>query len=296
MHYEIYVDSLFFINFIMNLYLLILVDRSCLCTATPKRLAAGAAVGAACFLLPFVGIFPMAFRLAAGVIAGTAGMLYIAFPIRNLKMFLKLLERLMLYSFGLGGTMLFLIKKLPFAKEDITGVLGLLGMGGLGFLLFRSMKSGSRSRDGICTATLYRNGEQMTVSALIDSGNSLIEPVSGKPVCVVEREVYDRLWKDEADLFRAIPYHSIGKKRGILRGFLLPKLQLEVDGVEKTFADVYIAVSEGEISGVEGAGAKSVKIIINPALFAEMKRGAAKKRQNERKYDSESDFTRQDTV
>ena len=28
MHYELYVDSLFFLNFIMNLYLLILVNRS----------------------------------------------------------------------------------------------------------------------------------------------------------------------------------------------------------------------------------------------------------------------------
>ncbi len=39
MHYELYVDSLFFMNFIMNLYLLILVDRSILRTAPLWRLA-----------------------------------------------------------------------------------------------------------------------------------------------------------------------------------------------------------------------------------------------------------------
>ena len=48
MHYELYVDSLFLLNFIMNLYLLILVDNSTLRTATAGRLAAGAAVGALC--------------------------------------------------------------------------------------------------------------------------------------------------------------------------------------------------------------------------------------------------------
>ena len=34
MRYELYVDSLFLINFVMNLYLLILVNRSSLRTAT----------------------------------------------------------------------------------------------------------------------------------------------------------------------------------------------------------------------------------------------------------------------
>mgnify|MGYP002508175974 CR=1 FL=1 len=47
----LYVDSLFFLNFIMNLYLLILVNRSTFRTATPGRIAAGAALGAAGFLL-----------------------------------------------------------------------------------------------------------------------------------------------------------------------------------------------------------------------------------------------------
>ncbi len=41
MHYELYVDSLFFLNFIMNLYLLILVNRSTFRTATPGRIASG---------------------------------------------------------------------------------------------------------------------------------------------------------------------------------------------------------------------------------------------------------------
>ena len=38
MHYELYVDSLFLINFTMNLYLLMLVDYSTLSSAVPWRL------------------------------------------------------------------------------------------------------------------------------------------------------------------------------------------------------------------------------------------------------------------
>lgn len=291
MHYELYVDSLFFINFIMNLYLLILVDRSTLRTATPGRLAAGAAVGAACFLLPFAGGGPVPLKLGAGLAAGTVGMLCVTFPVKNLRMFLRLLERLALYSFGLGGLMLFLIKSLPFAREEITGVLGLAGAGGLAFLAFCRLPFGAKGKNGLCRATLCCGGTQMSVNALIDSGNGLAEPISGKPVCVVGKEVFGQLMGDADMPFRAIPYHSIGRKRGIMKGYLLPELRLEVDGLERKFVQVYVAVSENEISGAEDAGAESVKMIINPRLFSEGGKGAAKKRQNERQNDSESDIT-----
>ena len=54
MHYELYFDSLFLLNFGMNLLLLILVDHSTCHTATWYRLTAGAAIGAVCYLLPFL--------------------------------------------------------------------------------------------------------------------------------------------------------------------------------------------------------------------------------------------------
>ncbi len=296
MHYEVYVDSLFFLNFIMNLYLLILVDQSMLRTATPGRLAAGAAVGAVSFLLPFMGAGPAVLRLALGGLAGCVGMLCITFSVRSLRMFLRLLERLVLYSFGMGGAMLFLIRSAGNAGKTVVSVLGVLGMGGLFFLLFLRFRYGLKTKDSLCRATLVQGGEQVTVNALIDSGNSLIEPISGKPVCVVGQEVFDRLWKDEACGFRAVPYHSIGKKRGILPGYLLSQLWLEADGMKLSFRDVYIAVSSEEISGRESAGAESVKMIINPMLFAQSQKGRPKKRQNERRNDSESNDTGQDAV
>ncbi len=296
MHYEVYVDSLFFLNFIMNLYLLILVDQSMLRTATPGRLAAGAAVGAVSFLLPFMGAGPAVLRLALGGLAGCVGMLCITFSVRSLRMFLRLLERLVLYSFGMGGAMLFLIRSAGNAGKTVVSVLGVLGMGGLFFLLFLRFRYGLKTKDSLCRATLVQSGEQVTVNALIDSGNSLIEPISGKPVCVVGQEVFDMLWKEEACGFRAVPYHSIGKKRGILPGYLLSQLWLEADGMKLSFRDVYIAVSSEEISGRESAGAESVKMIINPMLFAQSQKGRPKKRQNERRNDSESNDTGQDAV
>lgn len=283
MRYELYVDSLFLLNFIMNLYLLLLVDRSTLRIAAFGRLAAGAAVGAACFLLPFWGSGHWIVKLLPAMAAGTAGMLCITFPVRSLRMFLKLLERLLLYSFGMGGVMLFLVRLLPGVRAFLLGVPGLLGMGLLAYLLFRRFRRDDMYQgDSLCEAVLWKDGRRMCVTALVDSGNSLIEPISGKPVCIIGKAVYDRLWTGEEDNFRVIPYHSIGKKRGILPGYLLSGLSLVVDGMEHRFADVYVAVSSEEISGTDSSGAKTVNMIINPRLFTQPKKGAPHRRQNER--------------
>ena len=75
MHYELYLDSLFFLNFIMNLYLLMLVDKTAYGMAGRGRQLAGAAVGAACFLVPFLMTAPASVKLFLGVAAGTAWML-----------------------------------------------------------------------------------------------------------------------------------------------------------------------------------------------------------------------------
>lgn len=266
MHYELYVDSLFIINFVMNLYLLILVDRSTIRTASPGRLAAGAAVGAAGYLLPFFWTASGILKLVAGICVGTAGMLCVTFPVRSLRMFLKLLERLLLYSFGMGGILLFLIRSLKPAREVLTGALGILGAGGIAFLILRRFRFGLKTKD-LCTATLCRNGIRVKAVGLMDSGNSLMEPISGKPVCVVGKSLFERLWGEDTGGFRVIPYHSIGKKRGIMRGYLLPELELDTEGMRLKFKDVYIAVSDEEVSRTDGAEVESVEIIINPGLF-----------------------------
>lgn len=296
MHYELYVDSLMLMNFGMNLYLLLLVNRSTFRTAVPWRILLGAVFGSACFLLLFCVSVPFVCRLLFGGLAGSVGMLFIAFPVRNLRMFLKLMERLFLYAFGLGGFLLFLIRLFPDLRRYLTGVWGILGAGGIAFLFLGRFLLGQGEKNTICKATLCRKGASMTVTSLIDSGNSLVEPISGKPVSVVEERVLRGLWKDSVQGFRAIPYHSIGKKHGIMEGYLLPELWLEIDGVKREFRDVYIAVSPEGIHPSESASAESVKMIVNPMLLAGSGKGKPRKRQNERIYDSESGNTGKNAV
>ena len=84
MHYELYLDSLFLLNFGMNLLLLCLVDHSMGHTATWYRLLAGAGVGAVWYLFPFLWKGTAAGKLLLCFLPGTILMLYVTFHIRSL--------------------------------------------------------------------------------------------------------------------------------------------------------------------------------------------------------------------
>lgn len=294
MRYELYADSLLLLNFVMNLYLLILVDRSTLRTATGRRLLLGAAFGAVCYFLPFLWDAPLFVKLSAGFGAGTAGMLFLAFPVKGFRMFLKLLKYLTLYSVGMGGGMMLLLRVMRILGISTEGILVLMGAGGVLFLFLRHFSRENRQEDCICRATLVCGGSKMTVNALIDSGNSLVEPISGKPVSVVDEKVFRGLWHNESPGYRAIPYHSIGRKQGILQGYLLPELELEIGGMTKRFYEIYVAVSREQIA--DSAEADSVKMIINPLLLNVKGKRRPERRQNERNYDTEGGNTGKDAI
>lgn len=265
MRYELYVDSLLLINFVMNLYLLMLVSRSSLCTATPGRLLLGALFGAVSYFLPFFLPGPPWLKLFLGAAVGCAGMIWITFRVSSMGAFFKILWKLVIYSFFMGGILLFLIRSIPALRLGLMNIFSIMGIGGAGFLALSRFFRDRRKSGSICRATLIRKGDQMTVAALLDSGNSLVEPVSGKPVSIIEKNIFKSLWKEEPAGYRAIPYHSIGKKRGILQGYLLPELLIEVEGEVKACRDVYVAVSE-ELCGTDSCEGQ-VRMILNPRLL-----------------------------
>jgi len=80
------------------------------------------------------------------------------------------------------------------------------------------------------------------------------------------------IWQEPPILYRAIPYHSIGKKNGILKGYLVQEIRIETGGVTKICKDTYIAVCEEYITSEENDGGNQVKMILNPRLLEEMKK------------------------
>ena len=81
----------------------------------------------------------------------------------------------------------------------------------------------SRQRDFQCTVLVSCKGRTLKLQALIDSGNSLRDAQSGKPVHIVGRQAIRGLWKDEPVTgLRYVSYHSVGRENGVM-----PLLELD---------------------------------------------------------------------
>ena len=113
-----------------------------------------------------------------------------------------------------------------------------------------------------CNVELYLGNQMYEIKGIIDTGNSLRDPVSDRPVSVLDKKTARRIWGIETmEQVHYIPYRSVGKEAGVL-----PVLEVErmcIRG-EKNYSveRPLIGISEEEIS----AGG-DYEMILNPNLF-----------------------------
>lgn len=248
----IYIDSVFLLNLVMDMYLLLLTARVLGKTATFLRMIAGAAVGAAgyCIVLCVPG-GSYAGKLAAGMLPVGLIMVKLTYREKRLVENVRILGYLYAFSFLLGGFMLFLKGKLLLTGIYQDSVLLLAGLGFLGYgLCHQGIRNFlKRRKDCFCQVKLEGDKEKLVVDALIDTGNGLVEPVSHKPVAILDEAVWEHmrnLMKPEK--YRLIPYHSIGKEQGMLEGYMIDFMEVCSRTKEKRYEDVIIAIAKGKVS------------------------------------------------
>jgi hypothetical protein len=111
---------------------------------------------------------------------------------------------------------------------------------------------------------LFFSGEQCCrVRALVDSGNSLVEPISQKPVSLVEKKAvlpYTGALLPQS--FRAVPFHSVGKNKGILEAYAIERMELNRAGERIVVREPIIGITTEAISANE-----KYQMILHPALL-----------------------------
>ncbi len=266
MYYEVYLDSIFVVSFVIHLYLLLFIRSSMQISGNWVRILSGAVIGGSGAILPFLLGGNAWIKTLLILFISTLLMIWIAFPVKDLKMLLVVGERLLLCSFFMGGGFLFILNTFPRIRVITTSLVGILGVGGVLYLLFHTGGKRLWGRQVDCRVKLIRGEESVTVQAFIDTGNGLTEPISGKPVCVMEEAVLKGLWQNDLPSGRVIPYHAIGTKRGYLMGYLVPEMRVELAGVERIFKEVYIAATPDKL---QREGRDSIKMLVNPRLLKE---------------------------
>lgn len=250
--YEIYIDSLFLINFIMNIYLYTLTAKTLKRTATRVRICAGSGVSALLFVLLFMipGI-PAVIRRFAGPIIVSMIVTGVIFRLKNINDICRTTGYMFLYAFVMGGLMKFLFTAIPRLEGKQKSMWYILGIGMAGYqaVSWWIVQMGKKKNMSICKVYLKGYENEIEVNALIDTGNSLMEPVSGKPVSVIEVERLDELRGiRQQEKLKAIPYRSIGKANGIMEGYEIPEIIIIMEDKKIRWQKVIVGISRNKVS------------------------------------------------
>lgn len=148
--------------------------------------------------------------------------------------------------------MIFLKGKIPLFGQYENSLLVLALLGFTGYVLGMGGLSWWERcrRNCFCSVVIAGDEKPIEVKALIDTGNGLEDPVSHRPVAVLDEEVWNSLkrWM-KPEKYKMIPYHSIGKERGLLEGYEIDEIVVKGHTGRKQFEKVIVAVYKGKVSG-----------------------------------------------
>ncbi len=248
----VYIDSVFLLNLVMDLYLLALTAKALGKKTSYPRIFAGSVTGAAgyCIVLCLPGI-SYTLKVLLGMIPIGLLMIKITYRTKGAADMFRTLGYLYLFSFCLGGFMIFLKGK----SRALTGygdsIVILAGIGFAGFVIYKKLITlwQERRREHFCEVKIPGDTGALRFVALVDTGNGLVEPVSRKPVAILDAQEWVNLkqWM-KPEKYKVIPYHSIGRESGLLEGYEIDTMEVKGSMGEKQFEKVIIAMFQGKVS------------------------------------------------
>lgn len=273
----VYIDALFLLNLIVNYLLLLAAAKLAGEPLRRLRLAAGAALGglyAAAIFFPGMGFLthPLC-KLGAAVL-----MLLTGFGGSRRLLRVTLVFFGLSCAFGggifaiglLGGRGLTLRNGVLYSVMDLR-ILLLSAAVCYAVLTLVFRRTARHGRREVLPAVLTLEGRRVAVNALVDTGNTLTDPVTGRPVMVAEGSLLSPLLPGERVLdekalrdpvgtlerlsrgergrrFRLLPYQAVGVECGMLLALRLDDARV---GAED-YGGILVALSPNPVS--DGGG------------------------------------------
>lgn len=275
----VYIDVLFLENIVINYLILAVTGYITKIKASSARLLAGSLIGAVYVLAAFLPEMESYFTITAKVILSFV-MVAVTFWPEKIKDFIKLILFFYLISFVFGGAVFglyyffnqeggvasngtFEISGFPIKTLLVSIIFAYIAIK----ICWDIIKIKAIHENLMVSLSIEFERKRVMVDALIDTGNSLKEPISNIPVVVVEFEavkdilpqgvktiflnkeennlelVVKELSKtDWANRFRLIPFNSLGKINGMLIGFRPDKVEVELKDEKKDFEEVIVGI------------------------------------------------------
>lgn len=241
MNYVVYLDVFLIINIFMDFLILVIAKSLIKPQTTLLRCVFGAGMGGILsvisLLFPYKTIW---LRFITSYIIICFVMCRIAFRVKGIRSNIKNMCIVYGVTFALGGAMnaLYYYTTLGFVINRIlsgeyiktVNVMRFISIALLTYIITDLVvkcfnKKGADKR--IYRVNLYAMGKEVTINALLDTGNLLFDPISGRKVHIIEYEAVKDIVNKENGFYRVIPFNSVGKERGLLDAVEVDYMEIE---------------------------------------------------------------------
>lgn len=266
MQVTVYADMLFLVNWLMDYILLCAVAVMLRLKTEKKRLCGAAALGALWVCVTAIFSVPLWLEKTASLLLINSAMIRVAFKTTRKGDYVHavfLLYAIGLLGGGVANLVYFHTGVGAYLKGMIHGetigiassVAVMISAGAVcGVLRMIRSITDHESRLRCCyQACLFLGDNAVTLTAFLDTGNQLREPITGKAVHIAEKSKLAALeQRPEETVKMLIPFHAVGTEAGLLTALRIDRMELiRSDGRKITLERPLVGLYEGKLSSKE---------------------------------------------
>lgn len=253
----VYLDIFIIENLIVNFFLLSITAKTIRIETKYKYIFGGACIGCLYGILMFYPAFKFVSILPVKLFAAVI-MTIVVFRKKDILFILKSSTIFILYSMLLAGLCIFIeINNNSFNLNrsfiiNFTYKRLLLALMIIYMIIERIViyvKDRKKIYKLVYAIEIFLNGSQKTITAFLDTGNELREPVTNLPVIIIEKEQISNFYiSDDRKLY--IPYKVVNGCNGKLEGFKPDLVKVHISEDEVKTKEAIIALCDNRLSKV----------------------------------------------
>lgn len=221
--YEIYIDSLFLMNFLMDLLVLYLTGIFLRRHMKAIRLIGSAALAGILGIVLFLFSPGYICYLLVTHCCLNPLMIWMAYGGKRIAQVIKNWLVSYLFMFLAGGIMQWINRSVFHGTHVLSSILITACLGVAAAIMWERHHMVQKN---LYPVTLRLKGQSVVLEALYDTGNLMVDPYVKRPVSIVNREtVKEILSKNPA--IRLIPFSSMGQENGWLEAITVDALEVK---------------------------------------------------------------------
>ena len=153
----------------------------------------------------------------------------------------------MAFLLVIGGIFVGILPRFSFYRASGMKALVFLIAGAMIYVLLWQLFQRKRQNTYYGKLCLKHKEVSIEGNYFMDSGNGLVESISGKPVLIAGADWFFQIWKKDELMCRPVVYSSVGKNKGFMYAYCVEELVIYDGQKAYTYEKVWVGICREEL-------------------------------------------------